>query len=60
MGLQYLFDYLKDQPDMYLQEMQEMLSDEFEEEVSLMTIWRTLKRHNWNCKFCKKRAVEQS
>lgn len=58
MGLQYLFDYLKDQPDMCLQEMQEMLWDEFEE-VSLMTIWRTLKRYNWNCKFCKKRAVEQ-
>lgn len=43
MGLQYLFDYLKDQSDTYLQEMQEMLWDEFEEKVSLMTIWRTLK-----------------
>lgn len=40
--------------------MQQVIWDEFEEDVSVPTIWRMLKSRDWNRKQCKKQAQEQS
>lgn len=48
------------QPDAFLFEMQEVIWDEFEEDVSVSTIWGVLKDRGWNRKKCKKQAAEQS
>jgi transposase len=55
-----LVEFLCGRPHAYLDEIAEFLYDEFDVEVSTLTIWRELERMRWSRKLVTKWVREQS
>lgn len=58
--LEALYDHLLEKPDLYLDEMAEFLSDEFDVLVSTHTISRALRSHGWTKKVARRIAQERN
>jgi transposase len=56
----FVLSYLQDQPTAYLDEVCQVVFDEFEVEASEWTIYRILERNQWSRKITQQRAAQQS
>ena len=53
-------EHLLGKPSLYLEEMRDFIYDEFDVQLSLVTVYRELERMRWSRKVASKRAKEQS
>lgn len=58
--VQWILDYLKDQPTAYLDELALAVYDEFGVHITLVTVWSVLKRKGWSRKIAKEKAAQRS
>lgn len=55
-----MLDYLDDRPDSYLDELKQVLFDDFEVIIDCSNIWRFLDRSRWSRKVTRRRALERN
>lgn len=55
-----MLEYLAGRPTAYLDEVRDLILDEFSVALDISTIWRMLKRRKWSRKQAEKRALERS